>query len=971
MDADWIKSPSVRRILLHWADARPAWLWSADGATLMWRNLSARYFYGKVKKHGIKLSPEALPIKGQVSRVMRMGTNGRSSLSRLQFLVGEKPVSATCACTPLILEDGQSALLIVAVDPIDSTLLQEPLAGDDLSEAILPKGIEHLLFDADGQISGGSSHALAAYAPALKANGPPQFDADAKAHLSVDGQSLLLTRFTASPGGASLVLFWPDASQPVAVEPPEAPPVAGADPILDEWSADGADDAPILAEEQSTERFAPEEAELMEDDQSTSTDESGHSPFTPATPVAAEDGVKPDDAVRLEDDLLASGIETESWHEPLDIGPEIEPEPVTQDTGDSTPDERAMKSLTDLFDKLISDQRLFTPLDAGDDHAPEQNPTGAEAPTAVEPVAETAPEAPAEAAPEEASDAVPSLYKVTGRGFATQAAAPEAPTQTAPAEEAPKAESEASAPPVPPADSETVERVSRYNFDELARILTDRIGAEGVGMSSGAGATLLRAEKPATSAAPDSGLVTLGGETFVLNRLPLGIVVFRDQQVLFANRALTDLTGYESVESLRTAGIEAMFPAVEAVSGGNGPLHHLVKRDGMLVPVNARLQTISWQGRPALMLSASLSENTKGHEAAVRAFAEILADAGEDGFVGTDRSGVITSLSGHASVLLGHPASELIGRPLPSIIAAEDGKALRAFFERPARFAETARPGISLAGLDKDIEILLFAEGQAGIVAGYFGFVRRRLTTTQYVATPSEPDIEPGLLARISRGIRRPLNSILGFSDLIANHGTDAARTLEYASDIRNSGQEIAVLVNELDDYTRLKEGRYPAKRADTELGVLLETLVGRVRGLANERRVLVRSAVSERLPRINADQPSLTQAMLNLLASAIDQTPSGGSVVLSAKWADDGSIDIHVRSSAELSANLPDQFVVFRDGFGKNGEVLAPVRSSIGLSLTRALLAVNSCSLSVNPTAAAGTLFSMLVPADLVVEIP
>ncbi len=30
--------------------------------------------------------------------------------------------------------------------------------------------------------------------------------------------------------------------------------------------------------------------------------------------------------------------------------------------------------------------------------------------------------------------------------------------------------------PTPPPDSETVERVSRYNFDELSRILNDRVG---------------------------------------------------------------------------------------------------------------------------------------------------------------------------------------------------------------------------------------------------------------------------------------------------------------------------------------------------------------------------------------------------------------------------------------------------------------------------------------------------------------
>ena len=153
----------------------------------------------------------------------------------------------------------------------------------------------------------------------------------------------------------------------------------------------------------------------------------------------------------------------------------------------------------------------------------------------------------------------------------------------------------------------------------------------------------------------------------------------------------------------------------------------------------------------------------------------------------------------------------------------------------------------------------------------------------------------------------------------------------------------------------------------ELDLGALLESCVVRVRGQASTSRVLVRSAISERLPKIRADRASLGQAVLNLLASAIDQTPPGGSVILSAQAEDDGSISVNVRDSGERSVDLGERFVVFRDGVGKDGEALAPVRSSVGLALTRSLLAVNTCSLSVDPSGGVGTLFSLVIPADLV----
>ena len=146
-------------------------------------------------------------------------------------------------------------------------------------------------------------------------------------------------------------------------------------------------------------------------------------------------------------------------------------------------------------------------------------------------------------ADEEPQAAPPTVWRVIGRGFT---AIDEEHSPESPAAELPVADDEAGEAAAAIPDAETVERVSRYNFDELSRILTDRVSAHPVAPP---------ADEPAAppAAANDGALINLTGETFILNRLPLGILVFRDQQVLFANRALTDLTGYESIESLRAA----------------------------------------------------------------------------------------------------------------------------------------------------------------------------------------------------------------------------------------------------------------------------------------------------------------------------------------------------------------------------------------------------------------------------------
>ena len=832
MDADWVTSPSARRVLQHAADSRPAWLWSQDGQELLWQNEAAQLFLAKLKKHGLKLAPPAVPIKGQMARSIRLGAIGRTSLARIQFIAGGKPASSTCATTPLVWQDGQTVLLVVGVDPIAPEIL------------------------------------------------------------------------TAAGAGTPLLALAPEESEPV-----EAP-------------------APVAAPD------TPEEPTRAEEDEEA-----------PAPPQdAAEDFAR---------DLA-------NWHEAeADEAPEpawvTASEPVEEAAeADAEP---APSRLSRLVDRLAADEALFTPLTEADDLPPQ--------------------------APEAAAPAAPTLFTVTGRGFIAESSEPipsepeeteaeadledlgrlDAVEEAEPVAEAEAVEAVEPPPPSPPdetpkpvVDAEAVERVSRYNFDELSRILNDRVGDNA-------------APSAPPSAEPSRGgaLINLGGETLVLNRLPLGILVFRDQQVLFANRAITEMVGYDSVESLRSAGLSAVFPAAGPGGDGAGPVNHLVQRDGTLIPVTARLQSISWQGRPALMLSASTTEVRTGHEAAVNAFARSFAEIRGDGFFEASRAGVISAITTRGASLLG--AEGMVeGKPLSSLVAPGEVDHLREFLERPARFAESARPCLTLRSASGAAEIIVFAQGQAGVISGYFGFVRARIAAQAQIGGPADAD--PGLLARISRGVRRPLNTIIGFSDLIRSEAFGVLkneRYESYANDIATAGREIAALVDELDDYARLRDGRYLPQRASIDLTALLEGCVMRIRQQASGARVIVRNAISQNLPRVTADRASLAQAVLNLLASAIDQTPTGGAVVISAQLMESGGIAIHVRDSSTSAVDMAERFVVFRDGTGRDGQMLAPMRSSVGLALTRSLLAVNAVSLSVDPAGEQGMLFSLFIPPEQV----
>lgn len=801
MTPDWQSPEQAKTIERYENDPRPVWLWAEDGDRPVWTNRAAPLFGARLKASGLKRVDKAAPIKGQIARILRMGLLGRTMPSRMQFLAGRKPLSATCLCTPIHLADGKLHLLVVGIDPIAPEILA--------AAGIEPETVEAPQETAP-KLPVEEDEAIAeAPEPESEPEVAAQTDADDDGVPTLEGLAALVDK------------------------------LAGHSQLFD--PLDARDDAPLSA------------------------------------PVPGRDYA----AIAFDDDVEAGNSDGQS------------------DWGDEDP--------------AVLDEAAFAADSSSDD-------------------------APARAG----------LWQISGRGLTISRASYDETEDEAgqPEQDTPDVAEKAA--------DDAMDRASRYNFEELSRILTDRVTQE----------------TPAEPARPESGatqggeLVALSEEALVLNRLPLGILIFRDQDIVFANRALVDLTGYESATALRALGLAAIFPTIDSGDPA-GPVTQLVRSDGEKVAVNARLNAITWQGRPGFMLSARASDIEPLREAEVGQFAALWARLAGFDFVTADRAGLITAFTP------GSPEREAPadGAPIHVLVAQADHAPLRQFLSLPARYAGGVRPAVTLKGARAGQTLTLFAEGRAGIVAGYFGLIGP--LDTQKSTPARRGSVPAATLSRITRGLRRPLNTIAGFSELIASESFGPlanARYLEYARDIRSAGGSIADLADELDDYVRLAEGETTLAPANVDIATLLAECLVRVRGEAGRERVLLRSAISERLPLARVDAATLKQAVLNMLASAISEAGEGSKVVLSGQVEDDGSVSIHVRDAARAPTLLAERFVVFRDGLAADGTERRPSQSSIGLTLTRSLVAVNACSLSLTPASETGTLMTLTIPASLVV---
>jgi signal transduction histidine kinase len=250
----------------------------------------------------------------------------------------------------------------------------------------------------------------------------------------------------------------------------------------------------------------------------------------------------------------------------------------------------------------------------------------------------------------------------------------------------------------------------------------------------------------------------------------------------------------------------------------------------------------------------------------------------------------------------------------------------------------------------------------------------RREHVLDPTALNRQPDLATGaradFLAKISHEIRTPLNAIIGFSEIMAQEkfgpvGNERYR--QYLQDIRSSGTHLLSLVNDLLDLSRIEAGKLDLHFAPVALNPLAQECVAMLQPQANRERVLIRTALSPRLPPVLADARAVRQIVRNLLANSARFAGAGGQVIVSTTLTDPGEVVLRVRESgAGMSeqdialALAPFRQVATAVGRGPGG--------NLGLPLAKALAEANRATFRIRSGPNVGTLIEVAFPPERVV---
>ena len=144
---------------------------------------------------------------------------------------------------------------------------------------------------------------------------------------------------------------------------------------------------------------------------------------------------------------------------------------------------------------------------------------------------------------------------------------------------------------------------------------------------------------------------------------------------------------------------------------------------------------------------------------------------------------------------------------------------------------------------------------------------------------PSRAQIGADQLAALSHEFRTPLNGVLGMARLLeGTRLTKEQRT--YAVALRESGQHLLALVNDVLDFAKLGASRIDLNPAPVDMENLLRGVTELMSPRAREKALEAAWAAPAGLGRIMADEGRLRQILLNFAGNALKFTPDGGFIL-------------------------------------------------------------------------------------------
>ncbi len=220
-------------------------------------------------------------------------------------------------------------------------------------------------------------------------------------------------------------------------------------------------------------------------------------------------------------------------------------------------------------------------------------------------------------------------------------------------------------------------------------------------------------------------------------------------------------------------------------------------------------------------------------------------------------------------------------------------------------------------------------------------------------------------LANISHDLRTPLNSVIGFSDVLisgmAGEMNDEQR--KQVLMINESGRYLLALVSDLLDLSRIENGAQRVDVSDFDLSLVIASVSSTISPMCAEKGIAFVAEGFDAPIMMRSDVRMLRQLLLNLLGNAVKFTARGMVTLRVSDVHKRGEVVIEVMDSGPgiASDELPHVFEAFKQ-FSHDGAV-KPQGAGLGLAISLKIARLLGGSINAASTLGKGSVFTVRLP--------
>ena len=218
-------------------------------------------------------------------------------------------------------------------------------------------------------------------------------------------------------------------------------------------------------------------------------------------------------------------------------------------------------------------------------------------------------------------------------------------------------------------------------------------------------------------------------------------------------------------------------------------------------------------------------------------------------------------------------------------------------------------------------------------------------------------------VANVSHEFKTPLTAIQGFAEtLLAGALDDPQNRIRFLEIILEHSRRLARLTEDLLKLSKMDADRLELEIRRLSVSQFVESCIETAQRPAKEKDLNLSVKLPERLPDIAADRPRLTEVLQNLLDNAIQYTPSGGQIRVSA--AANGNEVTFTVSDTGIGIPRSDQPRIFerfyRVDVARSREVGG---TGLGLAIAKHLVEAQGGRIWVESEVGRGSQFHFTVP--------